>query len=196
MEERRINEKESLELIARMIKETQENTARHAAYPFLTWGYSTIIVALAVWYVFLQTGSYQAHYLWLALPVIAVPLTFYFVRKDERKGVKNYIDRITSQIWMVFGVVGGLLSACGFAGKVDILFLVPLLMAMGTTLSGCVSKYRPLVVSGAVGILLSFSMLFIHGADRLLAFALLFAVMMVVPGHILNQRMKQLCSKS
>ena len=39
MEDRKLNERESLELITRMIKETQENVARHAAYPLLIWGY-------------------------------------------------------------------------------------------------------------------------------------------------------------
>ena len=39
MEDKRISEKESLELIARMIRETQDNAARYAAYPLLIWGY-------------------------------------------------------------------------------------------------------------------------------------------------------------
>ena len=38
MEDKRISEKESLELIARMIRETQDNAARYAAYPLLIWG--------------------------------------------------------------------------------------------------------------------------------------------------------------
>ena len=58
MEDRKLNEKESLELITRMIRETQENVARYAAYPLLSWGYTTVIVAIVIWYAFLQTGSY------------------------------------------------------------------------------------------------------------------------------------------
>lgn len=196
MEDRKLNEKESLELIARMIQETQENTARYAAYPFLIWGYTTVIVAIAIWYAFLQTGSYQVNYLWFALPVIAGPLTIYFIRKNGKRGVKNYIDRITGQIWIVFGIVGGILSLAAFAGKVDILFIIPLLMAMATTLTGCVSKYKPIIIAGSVSIVLSFSILFIHGVDRLLVFAAIFVAMMIIPGHILNQQMKQLCSKN
>lgn len=48
MEDKRISEKESLELIARMIRETQDNAARYAAYPLLIWGYTTVIYRL--WY--------------------------------------------------------------------------------------------------------------------------------------------------
>ena len=43
MEDKRISEKESLELIARMIRETQDNTARYAAYPLLIWGYTCLL---------------------------------------------------------------------------------------------------------------------------------------------------------
>ena len=46
MEDKRISEKESLELIARMIRETQDNTARYAAYPLLIWGYTTVAISL------------------------------------------------------------------------------------------------------------------------------------------------------
>lgn len=48
MEDKRISEKESLELIARMIRETQDNTARYAAYPLLIWGYTTVAISLVV----------------------------------------------------------------------------------------------------------------------------------------------------
>lgn len=56
MEDKRISEKESLELIAQMIKDTQENIARYAAYPFLIWGYTTVGISIAIWYLYLQTA--------------------------------------------------------------------------------------------------------------------------------------------
>lgn len=195
MEDKRISEKESLELIAQMIKDTQENIARYAAYPFLIWGYTTVGISIAIWYLYLQTGSHQVNYLWPALPLIAGPLTWYFSGKNKRKGVKNYVDRITNQIWIVLGLVGMTLSALSFMIRIDILFIIPLLMGMGTTLSGCVTRYRPLIIAGTIGTALSFSILFIQGTDKLLAFAAIFIVMMVIPGHILNKRMKQ-CLKN
>lgn len=196
MEDKQLNEKESLELIARMIKETQENTARYAAYPLLIWGYTTVAVTIVIWLAYLQTESYKVNYLWFALPAIAGPITIYFSRREGKRGVKNYMDRITSQIWIVFGLVGWLLSCVAFTGRIDILFMIPLLMGMATTLSGCVTKYKPMIIAGAIGAALSFSILFMHGADRLLAFAAIFVIMMVIPGHILNKQMKQLCSKN
>lgn len=195
MEDKRISEKESLELIARMIRETQENTARYAAYPLLIWGYATVIMTLSIWALYMQTGMWQVHYLWFALPVAAGPLTFYFVRKDRKPKTRNYIDRITSQIWLVFGIVGWALSCLSFTHRIDILFIISLLMGMATTLSGLVSKYKPLSISGIIGTMLAFSLLFIQGMIQLPMFAAIFVVMMIVPGHIMNKQTKR-CLKN
>lgn len=195
MEERRITEKESLELITRMIRETQDNVARYGAYPLLIWGYTTVLIAAGIWYLFMQTGDWRVNFFWFALPVIAVPLTLYFSRKNGKRGTKNYIDRITTQIWTVFGVVAFCLSCLAFVIPIDILFFISLMMGMASTLSGLVSKHKPLSTAGIIGIILSFSILFVGGMDKLLVFAAIFVVMMIIPGHILNKEMKQ-CLKN
>lgn len=196
MEERVLTEKESLELIASMIQDTQNRMARYAAYPSLIWGYMTALISIVVWFVLGQYQMPEIHYLWFLLPLVCFPLTLYFSRKDRLSGVKNYMDRIMAQLWWVLGIVVFLLSCFAFMGKVDILFLVSLLVGIGVTLSGCVSKYSPMRWAGTVGIALSFSLLFVNGLDGLLVFALLFIVMTVIPGHLLNRKMKQACSRS
>lgn len=195
MEDKRISEKESLELIARMIRETQNNTARHAAYPLLIWGYATVLIAMVVWYFILLTGSWEIHFLWFALPLIGGPLTIYFNRKNEKPGARNYIDRVTSQIWIVFGTVGFCLSCLSFVCRIDILFIIPLMMGMGATLSGLVTKYRVLWIAGAIGTVMSFSLPFVQGNDKLPVFAAIFIVMMIIPGHIMNKQIKR-CLKN
>ena len=50
MEEKALNEKESLELISQMIRNTQQKLERKNGIPFLIWGYVTVIVSLTVWY--------------------------------------------------------------------------------------------------------------------------------------------------
>lgn len=195
MEDKTISEKESLELIARMIRETQRHTARYTAYPLLIWGYLTVIISLVVWYLSLQTETWQVNFLWFALPVIAGPLTVFFHRKNGEKGTKNYIDRVKSHIWRVFGLVGFCLSCMAFVIHIDILFVISLLMGMATTLTGLVCRYKPLSIAGAIGTALSLSMLFIRGSEVYLVFALIFVVMMIIPGHIMNKQMKQ-CLKN
>lgn len=82
MEDRKLSEKESLELILRMIQETQERKARYEAYPLLIWGYMTIVVSFCIWYGMAILGcSWQINFLWFALPVISAPASLYFNRK-------------------------------------------------------------------------------------------------------------------
>lgn len=194
MEDRKLSEKESLELISRMIQETQESKARYEAYPLLIWGYTTIVISLCIWYGMTSLGcSWQINFLWFALPVISTPASLYFNRKNPKRGVRNYMDRITTYIWSLFGAVVVMLGVSAFFTPMKILFMVALLMSMATTLSGAVSKFKPLVCCGIVGVVLSFVLLFVSMPHSILIFGAIFAVMMVVPGHILNRKMKELC---
>ena len=59
MNDRVLNEKESLELIAQMIQNTKSRMTRNSGAPFLIWGYTTIIVSLLVWFLLKETGNYH-----------------------------------------------------------------------------------------------------------------------------------------
>lgn len=186
MEDKVLNEKESLELISRMIKNTQNNVKKGEGRPFLIWGYTTVILTLAVWYMVSTTMNYYWYGLWFLLPVVGLSLTYQFCR-DHTPGVRTYIDRIVNYVWMVCGGVGFTVSAVSmFDPRLSVLYIVVLLMGIGTTLTGLITRYKPLVVAGILSLLLSFLCLFIKGNDQLLIFAAVFVVMMVIPGHILN----------
>ena len=66
MEERKLNEKESLELIAQMIQNTKNRLETNCGMPFLFWGYTTIFVSLLV------SGSNYPELL-LAIPMVLTP---------------------------------------------------------------------------------------------------------------------------
>lgn len=185
MEEKQLNEKESLELIARMIQNTQQKLEKGSGMPFLVWGYTTIVVSLLVWFFLSSTGDPRTRYLWFLIPVIAAPIMFFFLRKNE-KGVKTYIDKVIAYIWIVLGVAGLLVSITAtLFWSLPILFIIILLMGSGTAITGLVIRFTPIAVAGYMGILLAFVCLFTHGLNQILVFAAVFLVMMVIPGHIL-----------
>ena len=49
MENKKLNEKESLELISQMIQNTRTRVEKDGGTPFLIWGYGTVIISLLVW---------------------------------------------------------------------------------------------------------------------------------------------------
>lgn len=109
MENKKLNEKESLELISQMIQNTRTRVEKDGGTPFLIWGYGTVIISLLVWYMVASTGKYEWQYLWFLLPAIGFPGTLWVTRKNEspvktyRSGCKLYLDCIW-ECWF-FGIM-------------------------------------------------------------------------------------------
>lgn len=193
MEDRTLNEKESLALIANMIRNTQNKMERNAGTPFLIWGYTTVIVAVSIWILVTITKNYYWQFLWFILPVMSFPAT-YLVNKNNKKGVRTYIDKIISQLWLVFGIAGFMVSVPTFfiSYRFPVLFCVILLMGMGTALTGFIIKFKPCIWGGFISMGLSYLYLIYNGINSILIFAAVFLIMMIIPGHILNARAKKL----
>lgn len=181
-----MKEKESLELIAQMIRNTQCKLEKGSGIPFLVWGYTTVIVSVLVWYFFSRTHNPQWNFLWFLIPLIGLPSMIFFARKQE-KGIKTYIDKVISYVWLTFGIASIVISTSAiFLWSLPILFIVVLLMSIGTAITGLVIQFKPIIFSGFAGMLLSYLCLIVKGYESILVFALIFLVMMVIPGHILN----------
>lgn len=192
MEDKQLNEKESLELIAQMIRNTQKKMEKGSGIPFLIWGYVTIAVSLTVWYLLGKTGNPNWNFLWFAIPVIGFPVMLLTMRKKTALP-KTYIDKVISYVWIVVGV-SALIPSMAIAVIHDfpVLFLVVLLISIGTAITGFVIKFLPLVISGFMGMLLSILCLTLRASlDSILVFAALFLLVQVIPGHILNYKSRR-----
>ncbi|AGY52649.1 hypothetical protein BRDCF_p22 [Bacteroidales bacterium CF] len=187
MEDKNLTQNESLEIISRMIKETRNNMERGGGNIFLLWGYICLIVSLAVYCLLSNTGDYRFNWLWFAIPVVGYPGMIYMLKKRE-KGAITIVSRVISNIWIVLGIVAGLLSIYMFVDykAYPIMFVMSLLINSGVAISGLVIRFRPIVIAGFLGILLSFGMLMVAGINQILIFALLAVIMLIIPGHILN----------
>lgn len=186
MEERKLNEKESLELITQMIQNTKNRLETNCGMPFLLWGYTTTLISLLVWSLVVTTRDYHWQYLWFLLPVIAGTGTYLSVR-NQQPAVKTHLDKVINHIWTVFGITGFLISLLAmFFWQLPILFIVLLLMGMGTALTGLVIGYKTVIICGTLGALSSVGCLFYQGFNQILIFAPACIFMMVIPGHVLN----------
>jgi len=192
MEDKNLSEKESLELITRMIKNTQSKFEINAGVPFLIFGYLSVIAAVSVWFAVTRTGNPQWNFLWFIILIIGYPVMMITNRKKV-KGVKSFVDGVITKLWIVFGVAAFLVSldAMFFYNIENILFIIVLLMGMGTALTGMIIRFLPSIIAGFASIAISFLLLQIEDYDQCLVFAALFVLMMVIPGHILNCKGKK-----
>jgi len=193
MEEKNFSEKESLELISRMIQNTQRKMEQGAGTPMLIWGFATVITTLIVWYMVKSTQNYQWNFLWFLIPVLGT--IGMFLMKKPSKGVRTYIDKVIFYIWLVLGCTGLLISCLCILHVMwsfPILFVIIVIMGMGTILTGLVAGFKPFIIGGILGILVGIAQYIISGYDiTMLLFVSAFVVMMIIPGFILNYRARK-----
>lgn len=89
--------------------------------------------------------------------------------------------------------VGAFLVSCTaiFVWKIPILFVILLMMGMGTALTGLIVNTKVVTIGGVLGALLSLGCFYMPGIDQILFFALAFVFMMVIPGHYMNSVAKR-----
>lgn len=205
MEDKKLTEQESLELITTMIHRTRERYIGDGNI-MLMWGYLTVTVAILVWGMLVLTHHQAWNYLWFLIMIVGGILTPVMARKEQsERGMKSYSDRLTSQIWTVIGytsiaaalmcvaflLVGGIdswMMMLGFA-----LTLVP----FAEIVQGIVVNEKSMIVGGSIGLLIGiFTECCIAGRVTLYAvwfmplFILAFAAMFIVPGHVINYKAK------
>lgn len=193
MEDKSLNEKESIELISRMIRNTQNHLEGNEGISFLIWGYVTLLTTVSVWLGIHFTGSYDWHLLWFAIPVLGLILTKIFTKRQPNR-VTTYIDKTVGYVWIVLGSACFLSTALSFiTDYTNILSLVLLLIGSGHTITGLIIKYHPVTAGGIISIVLSVVLLFIPGNldNSLLVFAIAFIAMAIIPGHCLNCKAKK-----
>ena len=206
MEDKKLTEKESLELITSMIQRTRERYIGDGNI-MLMWGYLSVAVGALVWIMLLKTHNPAWNWLWFAIGVVGGIATPIMSKKSEKKnGVKSYSDKITSQIWMVVGLSAlvatlfcFVFSLMGLHNVWRMMFAFALIIVpMAEIAQGIVVKEKSFVFGGAVGLCIGiFTVCCIAGNVPLVAswflplYMLAFICMMIIPGHIINHKAKQ-----
>lgn len=212
MEEKKINEKESLAIITEMIDRTKNRLRIGDGNMLLLWGYTSLAVTALTLSVLIITQHPASNWLWFLIWIIGGSASARICRRrDCDSSVRTYIDNITSGLWSLVGSCAILFTAIClvlmlFAGKdcwISMLVFGLLIVGMAIVIQGIIIKERCLVAGGSVGIICgAVVMCFAIGGISISiwwAFPLIavsFLLMLIVPGHILNYKARKLCSKN
>lgn len=206
MEDKKLTEKESLEVITSMIARTK---ARYlgSGNILLMWGYLAVFSSILVWILLAATQQNVWNWLWFAIPVIGMPLTSIMARREKRTdGAVTYSDKITSHLWSIFGVSEIVLTfiCLGFSliGGIKCWTAMPVYTFIAAPFAeiaqGLIVKEKSLTWGGIVGLAIGMVLVCcVTGKIPLLAnwfmplFILFWVVMMIVPGHIINHKAKK-----
>jgi len=106
----KLTEQESLQMIAQMIWQAQNNFKKGAGNIIIFWGYLVAFTALLNFaLVFVLPGSQSALVWFLMIPGCLV--SYFMQRKIDRSSiVKTHIERIVISTWIAFGIAAVILQ--------------------------------------------------------------------------------------
>lgn len=208
MEERKLTEKESMELIATMIENTRQRLVRGAGDMLLFWGYLCVVVAL-IHYLFLYMGlqlSFPAKAIWWLIPLVGIPYTLIAKSRSTRtRNVLTYTDKLSISLWnyvlwLSFAAmaIGALFFILGFNVWYVMVLFTFFVVGVAVSVQGIIINEKSMIWGGGFSVVSGGFLVagMISGASWLgmltcPLFIIAFIVMMIIPGHILNHKAKK-----
>lgn len=207
MEDRKLSERESLDLITQMINSSRQNMEVGSGNVLLYWGYTTVVLSIALFALVMLTQNYVWSWGWVLMFAVG-PVISYKQRGKER--VVTYTDKTIMKVWQVFGYMFGLTFVLialfgGLYQRFDFILMLPLSLlycGLGISINGIILRekwmtYSPLVAFVFVVYML---MALINKGEVTvlwyLYFGFSFVLIMIIPGHILNNKAKKQCLKN
>ncbi len=205
MEERKLNEKESLELITQMIKNTQNNTQVGNANQFIVSGVATLITAIVVGTLISITNNQDYQFFWFLIPIIIITWS-HFAKKKET--ITTHIDKMLRALWFVIVAfcisIPLLITAIAmYTPILELLYFqdgrlflfIPfveiLFVSIGIAVTGIIIDYKAFKVAGFVGMVISFFTLFALPWIVPYAFAIFAIACLIIPGIKFNRQLKR-----
>lgn len=211
MEEKKLNNQESLELITSMINKTKRQLHIGQGNLLLWWGYTSVIVSLiVVASLYLTNGHPACNWLWFLIWIVGGIATVIIRRKEKNRIEKlptTYIDRLTSNLWSTVGllfVVASLMAFAFSAYKLDawpiMLIFAFLLIGFAVCMQGFIFREKSMVFGGAVSLVAGtfvtcciISQVTLKAYWFIPLYVVCFICALIIPGHVLNAKAKKQC---
>lgn len=206
MEEKSINEKESLELISQMIVSSKNNLKIGQGNVFMYFGYCTAALSIAIGVLIGITRNPGWSWCWTLMFV------FWFfmerLKKNRPATVVSYTDRVISQVWRIIGIMFVItfvvltVSAYSLHNYNILNPMMPLSLVyvcLGMSIVGAVVREPYVTYIPIIGIIIALVMIVSIYQNGLMyigniyGFGLSFIVIMAIPGHILNCKARKSC---
>ncbi len=187
MSEENFSPEDSLELIRGMIEKTKENISENSIF-FLLWGWLSLIGFLGQ-FILKHIVQYDKHYRVWWIMVVGFVLSMYYGAKQGRKRkVKTFVGESMGYLWtgmaITFFILAIILSAMGWGNTIFPFYIM--LYGLGTFVSGCFLKFKPLIIGGIIAWVLAIVGAFLPYDYQILAGAAAILFSYIIPGHLLN----------
>lgn len=208
MEENKFTGHDSLELIAQMIQQSKKNMKVGNGNILLHYGYMALMLSVVVYLFLCWTDNPVWSALWflMFMPSIWIGLQ----KKGSKARIITHMDKAIGNTWNILGwlfflTVIGITVFVYFTGNYycfALMLPLSLLYAgIGVAIMGVITEFKLMVYTPLVAFAVAIYMLALMVTGTVvvvvdwwnLLFGLSFLIMMIIPGHVLNCKMKELC---
>lgn len=186
--EKTLSEKESLELISKMIQ-SAKTTISDDGIHYMVWGWGVMIAAL-VHFLLLKTGFQSPWIAWaILMPLCGVVVMLIGWRQERKARVKTFVEEFLNHLWIAFGVsMIVVLSFMQQIGADRVYPIIIVLYAIGTFVSGGALKFAPLKAGGIICWMLAIVAMRVTFEYQLLLIAASVLLAYIIPGYLLRRK--------
>ena len=187
MSNKELTTDESLDLITNMIGQAKKNLARGGSFYFLLWGWVIMFANLGHYLIDKFDWYPHPYIVWTVTIPAAIISIVHSARHSSKKLVKSHLDQLYGQIWLA--VFLGVLIILFFMVKQNenVNAIILTFAGIGTYISGCALRFRPLVLGGVALWAASIIAFNLNFTDQYLAGALGILAGYLIPGYLLKR---------
>ena len=203
MESKNLTTESSLKIIAETMERSRMTIAKNMGKPLILWGSLVALTSVVVYFLWSKTGNPGWNLLWFFMSIIGFVCTMLMDRNKE-KAPDTEVSRIIGKIWMWFGIfVAGFYALIwlayliiryfdlGTSVSADLTLIIALAMGLCGVITGAVMRMKSVIVSLIVATAVSVVVaLVVAGPTKILVFAVLGVLGLVVPGLILQGKVR------
>lgn len=189
MTEEKFSPEESLQLIQSMISKTKQDISHDSIY-FLVWGWITFIGCTGQFILKRIVKTDQHYQVWWII-IAGVLFSVWYGIKDKRsQKSKTYTGESMKWLWTGMGisyfVLSMILTKAGWGISVFPFFIM--LYGLGTFVSGCFLRFRPLVAGGIIAWGLAVGSAYVEYDYQMLFAAAAILISYIIPAYLLKSK--------
>lgn len=197
MEDRNLNEQESLALMIQMIQKSKRRISDGHGNLFLMWGYISIAVSLTIFLLIWFIPNSRWAWAWSAILVLGF-CGMYFMRSKEEVSSMSYIDAIVHSVWraVIAFIAGIAIMLYMYENYSLVLPVSQICVSLGMCVTGLILKDKYLLFCSNAG-MMGAAFLLCYNDGRVtpatpFLFAMFMAVVLIASGYHLKKVAKQI----
>jgi hypothetical protein len=189
--ENEFSPEQSLRLITSMIETTKNSINDNSTY-FLLWGWGIFIACGVQYYMKAILNNPNNGLAWLIIPVLLIVQIFLIIKKRKKERVRTFINDASAYLWTAVGF--SYFAVLFIFFKIGWEYCFPIYIvfyAIGTYVSGCLIKFKPLIIGGLICFPLAAVTAYLDLDYRIIMLGVAILISYIIPGHLLRAKYKK-----